>query len=292
MFPRNIFLERNKTMRKISSDLIKNKVAGIAIKANTQLRSDVLSLLKQALQKEQRLLSRKALVAIIDNAKIAAKKKLAICQDTGMPIVFVEIGNDVYIKDNINQIITQGINQGYKQGGLRASIQKDPINRKSKLAYAPMISHIDIVKGNKLKITILPKGFGSENKALVKMLNPTAGINDIEDFIVSAVKTAGAGACPPYIIGVGIGGTQDHACLLAKKSLLKPVTAKNKQKDLALLEQRLLEKINKLNIGPFGFKGKTTALKVNVLTYPTHIAGLPVAVNISCHALRSASTII
>ena len=279
-------------MRKISADLIKNKVAELAIKANTRLRFDVLSLLKQALKKEQRYLSRKALAAIIENAKIAAKKKIAICQDTGMPIVFAEIGNDIYIKEDINHIIDQGIDQGYKQGGLRASIQKDPITRKSKLAYSPIISHIDIVKGDKLKITILPKGFGSENKAQVKMLNPTACINDIEDFIVSAVKTAGAGACPPYIIGVGIGGTQDYACLLAKKALLKSVIVKNKQKELALLEQRLLKKINKLDIGPFGFKGKTTALKVNILTYPTHIAGLPVAVNISCHALRSASIII
>jgi len=279
-------------MRKISSNLIENKVAELAIKANTKLRSDVLKLIEQALQKEKKPLPKKALAAIVENAKIAANKKIAICQDTGLPVVFAEIGREVYLKDDIRKIITQGINKGYKQGCLRASIQKDPITRKSKLTYSPIISHIDIVKGDKLKITILPKGFGSENKALVKMLNPTASIGDIEDFIVSAVKTAGAGACPPYIIGVGIGGTQDYACLLAKKSLLKLVTVKNKQKDLAFLEQRLLEKMNKLNIGPFGFGGKTTVLKVNVLTYPTHIAGLPVAVNISCHALRSASAII
>lgn len=279
-------------MREISSELIKNKTAEIAITANTQLRSDVLGLLKQALLKEKSALSKKAIIAIIDNAKIALTQKLAICQDTGMPVVFVEIGNKVYVKDDINQLIAKGISQGYKQGGLRASIQRDPITRKSKLAYQPIIIHIDIVKSEKLKITVLPKGFGSENKAQVKMLNPTASLDEIENFIVGAVKTAGAGACPPYIIGVGIGGTQDYACLLAKKALLKPITAKNKNKELAKLEQRLLEKINKLSIGPFGFGGKTTALSVNILTYPTHIAGLPVAVNISCHALRSASVII
>jgi fumarate hydratase subunit alpha len=279
-------------MRRISAEVIKNKTAELAIKANTQLRPDVLMLLKKALGKEKSRLSKKALSVIIDNARIAAEQKLAICQDTGLSVVFVEIGNNVYIKENINDIITQGIARGYKQGGLRASIQKDPIARKSKLAYAPIIIHIDIVKGDKLKITVLPKGFGSENKAQVKMLNPTSSLEDIEDFIVQAVKSAGASACPPYIIGVGIGGTQDYAGLLAKKALLKPLTAKNRQKQLANLEQRLLSKINKLNIGPFGFKGKPTALKVNVLTYPTHIAGLPVAVNISCHALRSASIII
>ncbi|MBU1043449.1 MAG: fumarate hydratase [Candidatus Omnitrophica bacterium] len=279
-------------MRTISSELIKNKTAEIAIKANTKLRTDVLSLLKKTLINEKSALARKALSAIIDNARIALKQKRAICQDTGLAVVFVEIGNNVYVQDNINQLISQGIALGYKQGGLRASIQKDPISRKNKLAYAPIITHIDIVKGDKIKITVLPKGFGSENKAQVKMLNPTASIDDIEQFIVSAVKTAGAGACPPYIIGVGIGGTQDYAGLLAKKALLTPVTMKNKRKQLADLEQRLLEKINKLNIGAFGFGGKTTALKVNVLTYPTHIAGLPVAVNISCHALRSASAII
>jgi len=279
-------------MRKISSELIKNKTAEIAIKANTKLRSDVLLLLKKSLAEEQSPLARKALTAIVDNARIALKQKLAICQDTGLPVVFVEIGNNVYVQDNINQLISQGIALGYKQGGLRASIQKDPISRESKLAYAPSITHTDVVKGDKIKITVLPKGFGSENKAQVKMLNPTASIDVIEEFIVQAVKTAGAGACPPYIIGVGIGGTQDYAGLLAKKALLKPITVKNKQKQLADLEQRLLAKINKLNIGAFGFGGKTTALKVNVLTYPTHIAGLPVAVNISCHALRSASIII
>ncbi|MFH1062792.1 MAG: fumarate hydratase [Candidatus Omnitrophota bacterium] len=279
-------------MRKISSELIKNKVTKLAIEANTKLRSDVLVLLKKALLKEDRALSKKAIAAIIENARIALSRKLAICQDTGMPVVFVEMGSNVYIKDNINQLITQGISLGYKQGGLRASIQKDPIFRQSKLAYDPIITHIDIVKGDKLKITVLPKGFGSENKAQVKMLNPTASIAEIEDFIVQAVKVAGAGACPPYIIGVGIGGTQDYACLLAKKALLKPITARNRNKELAGLEQSLLEKINKLDIGPFGFGGKATALKVNILTYPTHIAGLPVSVNISCHALRSASIII
>jgi fumarate hydratase subunit alpha len=279
-------------MRKIPSKIIEEKVAKLAIKANTELRSDVLSALKRSLNSKQNSLSRKALTAIIENARIAREKKIAICQDTGLPVVFVEIGDKVLVDGNITQIINQAVSKGYQQGSFRASIQKDPVSRKGKLAYHPAIVHLDIVKSNKLKITLMPKGFGSENKSKVAMLNPTATLADIEDFVIKSVKSAGAGACPPYIVGVGIGGTQDYAGLLAKKALLKPISNKNKGKKLTKFESGLVAKINKLNIGPFGFGGNITALAVNVLTHPTHIAGLPVAVNISCHALRSATVII
>ncbi|MCK4994796.1 MAG: fumarate hydratase [Candidatus Omnitrophica bacterium] len=276
-------------MREISIQLILQEVEKLCVKANTELRGDVLSLLKEAKRAEKKRFSAKALSAILDNAEIALKEKLAICQDTGMPVVFVEMGNNVHIKVNITKIINEAVKKGYASNYLRASIQKDPVFRNEKLAYSPAIIHVDIVSGSKLKITVLPKGFGSENKSKVKMLNPTSTLDEIENFIVESVKKAGAGACPPYFIGVGIGGTQDYAGLLAKQALLMPFDKLNKDKKLALMQKRLIKKINALDIGPFGFGGKSTALGVNIKTYPTHIAGMPVAVNISCHALRSAS---
>ena len=279
-------------MRKISSQSISKAVEKLCLKANTQLRPDVLSLLKKAAALEKKRLSSGALSAIIDNADIALKEKLAICQDTGMPVVFVEMGNNVHIEENITEIINKAVEKGYASNYLRASIQKDPIFRKEKLAYSPAIIHVHIAKGSKLKITILPKGFGSENKSKVKMFNPTSTQEDIEDFIVESVKKTGAGACPPYFIGVGIGGTQDYAGLLAKQALLMPFGKANKNKKLALMQKRLIKKINALDIGPFGLGGKNTALGLNIQTFPTHIAGMPVAVNISCHALRSASIIL
>jgi len=276
-------------MRTIGASFIGDKIARLAVKANTNLRNDVLFLLKKALKVERNRLARDALAAIIKNAHLASKKNLAVCQDTGMPVVFVELGSKVSIQGNLSEIIGRAVREGYKSGYLRASIQKDPIWRKAKLSYEPSIVHIDIVRGSKVKITILPKGFGSENTSTVKMFRPTASLRDIEDFILESVRAAGANACPPYIIGVGIGGTQDFACLLAKKALLRPLTRPHKNTKIAGLEKRLLKKINAFGIGPLGFGGRTTALAVTMQTYPTHIAGLPVAINISCHALRSGS---
>lgn len=279
-------------MRILESKIISQEVERLVVKANTHLRDDVLLLLNRALRKESRRLPRTALKAIVDNADIASKQKLAICQDTGLPVVFLELGNKVNVRGQLSNIITDAVERGYKKAYLRASIQKDAIFRKEKLSYCPCIIHTDIVEGNKLRITLFPKGFGSENKAKIMMFNPTVPLLEIENFIVDCVRQAGSGACPPYIIGVGIGGTQDFASLLAKKALLDSLISKNRNRNLVLLEQRLLKKINALNIGPFGFGGKATALAVRIRTYPTHIAGLPVAVNISCHALRSASVVI
>jgi fumarate hydratase subunit alpha len=283
-------------MRVISIDKIRRVVVDSCIQANLVLRNDVYSRLKSAYKKETNKKARDILDAIIKNAQVARREKLAICQDTGMPVVFIETGQNVKISGDLKSAINKGIEFGYRKGSLRDSIVRLPLAR-GKSGFQPAIIHIDIVKGDKLKITVLPKGFGCENKSALKMFKPTAGISEIKKFIIDTVKSAGPDACPPYVVGVGIGGTADYACFLAKKALLRklktPASPAGRQNSkLKTLERELLNKINKLNIGPMGLGGKTTALAVNIETYPTHIAGLPVAVNISCHALRSATKII
>ncbi len=271
-------------MRLIKASEVTKIVSQLCLEANFNLREDVLSSLKNAYKKETNLRAKKILKAIIDNAGIAKKEKLPLCQDTGMAIVFVELGQDVHIVGgDFITAINKGIEGGYKKGFLRNSIITDPLFR-GKSKYSPSVIHIDLVKGNKIKLTVLPKGFGCENKSQVKMFNPTDSIKEIKDFIIKVVKDAGPNACPPYVVGVGIGGTQDYACLLAKKALLRKLNTQHSK-----LEKDLLTAINNLNIGPMGLGGGTTCLGVNIETYPTHIAGLPVAVNISCHALRSAT---
>lgn len=270
-------------MRIISANKIRDVVSELCIRANLVLRKDVLQALRVAYLKETNKRAKNILGAMIKNANIAKKEGLAICQDTGLPCVFVEIGQDVKVTGDLKQAITKGVELGYRKGFLRDSIIKDPLLRKKPQSEPPII-HIDLAKGNRLRLTVLPKGFGCENKTQLKMFNPTANINEIKKFIIEVIKNAGPDACPPYVVGVGIGGTADYACFLAKKALLRKILRK-----ISKLEKELLIQINKLNIGPMGLGGKTTALAVNIQTYPTHIAGLPVAVNISCHALRSAS---
>lgn len=274
----------------ISADKISKVVARLCISANIDLRRDVFLQLEAACRREKNKRTKDILQAIIQNARVAAREGLAICQDTGLPCVFVEIGQEVRVAGDLKAAIIRGVASGYKKGYLRSSMVKDPLLR-DRPGYLPPVIHIDLVKGSKLKLTVLPKGFGCENKARLQMFKPTAKINEIKKFVIEVIKDAGPDACPPYIVGVGIGGTADYACFLAKKALLKKIT--NYQllitNYLSKLEQDLLKEINKLNIGPMGLGGRTTALAVNILTYPTHIAGLPVAVNISCHALRSAT---
>jgi len=272
-------------MKIISAGKIIKTVSDLCIQANTVLRKDVLESLKAAVKSEKNIRAKKLLAAIIENARVAKRQKLAICQDTGLLCIFVEIGQEVKIRGDLKSVINKGVELGYRRGFFRNSIIKDPLSR-GKSGYLPAIMHIDLVKGNKLRLTVLPKGFGCENKTQLKMFNPTAKIAEIKKFIIDAVEIAGPDACPPYIVGVGIGGTADYAAFLAKKALLKKITHHTK------LEKDLLKEINKLNIGPMGLGGKTTALALNLETYPTHIAGLPVAVNISCHALRSASAVL
>ena len=270
-------------MRTIKASFISKIVSDLSQEANFVLRKDVLLALKLALKKETNERAKSLLESIIENANIAKDEKLAICQDTGLPIVFAELGQDVRIEGDLKTAIIKGVEAGYRKGYLRNSIVQDPLAR-GKSGYAPCVIHIDIVRGNKLKLTVLPKGFGCENKSKLKMLEPTVDIKEIKQFILNCVKDAGPDACPPYMVGVGIGGTADYAMLLAKKALLKEISRPKTK-----LERELLKEINKLNIGPMGLGGKTTCLGVNIETYPTHIAGLPVAVNISCHALRSAT---
>lgn len=281
-------------MREVKTDFIKNKVAELAQKANFILRPDVCRALNSAYTYENNQQAKKILKTIIDNAAIARNEKLAICQDTGLPVVFMEVGQDLHITGgSLVKAINQGIELGYRWGYLRDSIIRDPLLR-GKPGFIPAVIHAEITAGDKIRLTVLPKGFGCENKSQVKMFKPTTSISEIKKFIIDVVRNAGPDACPPFVVGVGIGGTQDYAGLLAKKALLKIVTGHRSQVTghRGKLERELLREINRLNIGPMGLGGKTTALAVKVKTYPTHIAGLPVAVNISCHALRSASAIL
>lgn len=277
-------------MRRIDASKIKETIAELCIRSNIHLRPDVVSALRRAYSREKARLPKEILKAIIENSLVAQKEKLAICQDTGLPCVFAQIGQDVKIEGSLKKAINDGVKLGYKTGSLRNSIVSDPLKRGGP-EFIPCVIHIDLVKGNKLRLIVLPKGFGCENKTALKMFKPTAEIKEIKKFIVETIKTAGPDACPPYVVGVGIGGTADYAVFLAKKALLETVDRRPSTVDrrIARLERELLIEINKLNIGPMGLGGKTTALAVNIETYPTHIAGLPVAVNISCHALRSAA---
>jgi len=269
-------------MKTVSADKIKDAVARLCVEANLVLRSDVLKALKTALSKEKNKRPRRILNAIIENAAIAKKEKLAICQDTGLPVVFLKIGQSVVIKGDLTAAVNKGIVEGYKRASLRNSIVPCPVTR-GEPGFSPAVIHTEIVRGDKIRITVLPKGFGCENKSQLKMFKPTASDKDIKRFIIDAVKAAGPDACPPYVVGVGVGGTADYACLLAKKALLGSVIK------LSAPEKELMREINKLGIGPMGLGGSATCVAVKIMTFPTHIAGLPVAVNISCHALRSAS---
>ena len=277
-------------MKMIRAKKITETVSKLALEANLVLRPDVLSALKRFLGREANKRAQDILRAVIANAAIAKREKLAICQDTGMPVVFVELGQGVKISGDLKGAINKGVASGYKKGYLRNSIIADPLRRGAS-GYTPAVIHVDIVRGNRFKLTVLPKGFGCENKSQLKMFKPTAEIAEIKQFILEAVKAAGPDACPPYIVGVGIGGSADYAALLAKKALLRKLNVK-RATFYAKLEADLLREINNLHIGPMGLGGRTTALAVNIEIYPTHIAGLPVAVNISCHALRSAGAVI
>lgn len=276
-------------MRTIKAKNISKLVSKLCIEANTMLRSDIRRAISSALGKEGSVRAKKFLQMLIDNADYALKERIAICQDTGMVAVFAEIGQDVHITGgSLKAAVNEGVRRGYEEGYFRKSVVASPLSRKNTGTNTPAILYTDIVAGSSFKIWVMAKGFGSENKSAIKMFNPTVREDEIIDFIISVAREAGPDACPPFVIGIGIGGTFDHAAHLAKKSLLCGINKKNKDPKLAALEKRLLEKLNKLNIGPMGLGGKTTVLGVSVLSAATHIAGLPVAVNISCHATRSA----
>jgi len=277
-------------MKEINVAEITKTISKLCIDANYYLSDDIRNQLKKAREKETWDIAKGILDKILINADIAKNEKMPMCQDTGMTCVFIELGQEVHIVGgDLYGAINSGVAQGYEEGFLRKSVVNDPINRVNTKDNTPAVIYYDIVPGDKLKITVAPKGFGSENMSQIKMLKPSDGIEGVKEFILKVVKEAGPNPCPPIVVGVGIGGTFDKAANLAKKAAVRSTQEINASPYYAALEKELTEEINKLGIGPQGFGGKTTALAVNIETYPTHIAGLPVAVNINCHAARHAS---
>lgn len=280
-------------MREVNVALITDTVKRLSIEANYFLGADIKESLEKSRKEETYELAGQVLDKIILNSEIACKEKMPMCQDTGMACVFLEIGQDVhFVGGNLEAAINEGVRRGYEYGFLRKSVVDDPIRRVNTKDNTPAVIYYDIVDGDKVKITLAPKGFGSENMSKIGMLKPSDGLEGVKNFVIETVKAAGPNPCPPMVVGVGIGGTFDKAAYLAKKALIRPINTSNKDEFYKVLEIELLEKINKLGIGPQGFGGKTTALGLNIETYPTHIAGLPVAVNINCHATRHKEAII
>ncbi len=277
-------------MKKVNTSDITVLVERLCIEACTVLSPDINNKFKSSLQTELSSLGRETLVTLIENARIAREEKSPMCQDTGMTVVFVRMGQNVQIEGGfIEDAINQGVRQGYEKGYLRKSVVSDPFNRINTGDNTPAIIHYEIVPGDDIfQITVSPKGFGSENKSALKMLTPSEGVEGVKKFVIDTISDAGGNPCPPIIVGVGVGGTMERAAFLSKKALLRPVGVQNSDPYLANLEIELLNKINKLGIGPLGFGGSTTALAVHILTNATHIAGLPVSVNIGCHATRHA----
>lgn len=275
------------TLRRINTKRVTKAVKKLFIEANTVLSEDVVGALRHALSREESETGKQVLQKIIENAAIARRKKMPICQDTGLAVVFVELGQDIHIVGGeLRAAIEEGVRQAYVDGFLRKSVC-DPLTRKNTTDNLPAIIHVDIVAGDRMKIIAMPKGGGSENVSAAKMLTPASGIDGIKEFVLETVDSAGANPCPPVIVGVGIGGSLEQACVMAKKALLRPVGAANRvDVRLEQIEKDLLDSINNLGIGPAGLGGRVTALAVNVEMMPCHIASLPVAVNIQCHVAR------
>jgi fumarate hydratase subunit alpha len=279
-------------MRIIEAERIRDAVSRLCVEANQNLPEDVRERLRKMRDEESWSAARDTLDKIIENFELAAEKGAPVCQDTGMACVFLEIGGAVHIEGDLAAAVDEGVRRGYREGFLRASVVGDPLDRGNTDDNTPAMLYVDFARGEGVKITVAPKGFGSENMSRVKMLRPSDGVEGVLDFVVGAVESAGANPCPPIVAGVGIGGTFDKAALLAKKALLRPLGEPNSRPFYAALENTLLERINALGIGPQGFGGRTTALAVAIETLPTHIAGLPCAVNICCHVCRHASEVI
>lgn len=280
-------------MREIKVNEIIDAVRELCIKANCVLNDDVYNALEAAKNTEKSPIGKEILCQLTDNADIAKNENVPICQDTGMAIVFVELGQEVHINGGLlTDAINEGVRRGYRDGYLRKSVVSDPFIRENTKDNTPAIIHYDIVEGDKIKIIVAPKGFGSENMSKIYMLKPSAGIEGAKDAIVQAVDEAGPNPCPPMVVGVGVGGNFEMAALLAKKALLRPIGSHSDKPHLREMEEELLERMNSLGIGPQGLGGVTTVLGVNVESFPTHIAGMPIAVNISCHVTRHAEVIL
>ena len=274
-------------MRTVQASEITKNIREMCIEANYDLSGDMKKALKKAAKEEKSELGQKILNQLQDNLEIADKEMIPICQDTGMAVVFLEVGQDVHFEGMaIGDAVNEGVRQGYIDGFLRKSVVKDPLIRENTKDNTPAVIHYSIVPGDQVKITFAPKGFGSENMSRVFMLKPADGIEGVKKAILTAVNDAGPNACPPMVVGVGVGGTFEKCALMAKKALTRPVDSHSEIPYVADLEKEMLEKINQLGIGPGGLGGTTTALAVNINTYPTHIAGLPVAINICCHVNR------
>lgn len=274
-------------MREILSEEITEKVKELLISANYTLPEDACTLIAESVEKESDPLAKSVLEKLNKNIECAKELDLPICQDTGMAIIFCEIGQECHINGDFREAVNEGVRQAYDEGYLRKSVVKDPLfERVNTEDNTPCVLYCDLVPGDKIDITVAPKGFGSENMSALKMFNPGNSVDDIVDFVVETVKNAGGKPCPPLLVGVGIGGSFDYACVLAKKALTRDVALRHPEKRYAELEEKITAGINKLGIGPQGFGGDTTALAVNIEKYPTHIAGLPVAVNINCHVMR------
>ena len=274
-------------MRIIHTDEIIKNIKEMCIEANITLSEDVKNAIEKATQKEESALGKQILEQLEENMKIAKNEQIPICQDTGMATVFVKLGQDVHVEGmNLTNAINEGIRQGYKEGYLRKSVVGDPLIRENTKDNTPGVIHYDIVEGENIEITVAPKGFGSENMSRVYMLKPADGIEGVKNAVLETVQLAGPNACPPIVVGVGIGGNFEKATILSKKALTRNLNIPSQIPYIEQLEKELLEKINCMGIGPAGLGGRTTALGVNIETYPTHIAGLPVAINICCHVNR------
>lgn len=279
-------------MREIKSEQITKVVRDLCIEANCHLPEDIKERIQGLKCSENFPIAQTILDKIIENFNIADMDDVPICQDTGLALVFLEIGQDVHIEGNLTEAVNEGVRRGYTEGYLRKSCVKDPLDRVNTGDNTPAMIYTELVPGDAIKITVAPKGFGSENMSQIKMLKPSDGIEGVKEFIVKVVEEAGPNPCPPIVVGVGLGGTFDKAAYLAKKALMRSVDERNENEFYADLEEELLERINGLGIGPQGFGGKTTALAVNIETMATHIAGLPCAVNINCHVTRHKTAVI
>ena len=279
-------------MRTITARQISDTVAELCIRANKELPEDIIRAMQAAREKEPWPLAQSTLDVLRENIQAAAERDLPACQDTGLACVFVRLGQDVHIEGDFNDAVNEGVRRGYAEGYLRKSVVCDPLRRVNTGDNSPAAITVELVPGDELKLTVVPKGFGSENMSRLAMLKPADGVEGVKRFVVETVKAAGSNPCPPIVVGVGIGGTFDKAAALAKHALLRPIDHPHADPYYAALEKELLEEINALGTGPQGFGGRTTALGLNIETMPTHVAGLPVAVNISCHVTRRASAVL
>ncbi len=280
-------------MREVSTEEITKNIKEMCIEANYTLSDDVKNKIINSAAVEESEIGKKILNQLEENMNIAESDNIPICQDTGMAVIFIKIGQDVHITGgNLEDAINQGVREGYIEGYLRKSVVKDPLIRENTKDNTPAVIHYEIISGDKIEIIVAPKGFGSENMSRVCMLKPADGIEGVKNVVIETVKLAGPNACPPVVVGVGVGGTFEKCALLAKKALTRDINSENSIEYVAELEKELLNEINKLNIGPGGLGGKVTALGVNIETYPTHIAGLPVAVNMCCHVNRHKKRVI